>query len=1139
MSFPSSPCAAPARASRLPGGLVFISLLILFLAGHVVSAKSQKKSGLASLVPKNEWMSDSKAAFLLGRLLSESGKSRDESEHWFRRALAGPEPLAEARLELARIHVAAKDWHAAKAELEAARRDGLNDIRVRHLAAQIDLWQGNHVQAAAELQSLARENPASGSLWLELGQAWQWSGKYASAVQALNEGIQKASDRKSLLREARADAFVSLGRYSAALEEYRALASDTAEVPIGRMPAINRKLALTCRYSDNLAEAEDRLRHIWKKDPGDREVAVALVNVLARLDRPEESLPIMRSLLAAHPQDMKLLFLAADVDLALGHCIDARDELRKAFDAGSEADDIDEFKVTWANRLIQMGDFRTAIGLLQSITPRSGSWLRARLELGQALTSVERFAEAEQVYCLILRKDPACAGALVGMARMTFKAKRFDEAKNWCDKTIATGPDDKEARFILASLLALENTAGDASRQIEILLADRTTPDWILKQVPLILSRFRDVDPAGRLMQKCIRRLATSPACRLEHLFWSRADRQFSYIMNTIKKTRPRDLVAAGDLFAATESASAATDLYRAALKADPELFPATIKLGQQLGSVRRFSEAMQVTAGIAEAWPEHYDLARLRARLLAWNRRFPEALAAFERLATDDASDPGPLFEAARAAAWAGWPARSRGLYQRLREKEVHEDLLQELARLGKDPGWLMEEQRRLAGLVRAGATYQVYEQFRKDIEDARPRLVSETADVLDEISLKYRAAWRIQKEACLEEKAKDLVRQGHLRGSIPVFTELMAFAPGNEEIRFDLSQVYCSLGLVERERNAYRELLRIDPWHNLVRQADRKREIDTGSRLQLSWDRSWEAGRGQLSGMLRDHWQMAGETGIAPGWRVSVAENRWEYRPEIWRGTFSARGSSLRIWGVGNEWVRGQAGLTQRQFSSNRQYPGQRPRDGEDGFIDLSFNLQDAADLAIGFDRSAEYVNDIGLRDGVHIDSRWASLNIPFTPDWHGKVRIADQKYSDDNQGRLITWETGYAFTKLPDILRLIVSGELRNTDSHSRFVFLNGDLANIIHPYWTPQGYSSRNLTLQWYKDVSRIRISRADHHYLDLRVSCGDDSNENPSRRIEGTWHWEFSDRWVLEFRGMWHDSPDWKSRTFGILMEHRF
>ncbi len=464
------------------------------------------------------------------------------------------------------------------------------------------------------------------------------------------------------------------------------------------------------------------------------------------------------------------------------------------------------------------------------------------------------------------------------------------------------------------------------------------------------------------------------------------------------------------------------------------------------------------------------------QARLLARDRRYDEAREAYRRLRQADPDDPVAQRESARLAFWNKRPDEARTLYrshsrpaadfqigERLQQHSLTLDLGSALVRPPDWDGW-----DRLAELAR----------------DSNRQLSSATRTILEEILASTLADARQQKIFDLEERAKRAVWEGRLQASLPLFRHLLQTEPGNLEARFDLSQVQNRLGLRDHEAASYREILRLDPLHSLVRHAQRKHQVVGRPLLRMRFDRWTEEGRGELARMSWWRWRLEGETALGPRWRLDVGQNRWEYHPGLFGGAFRAGGPSLTLRGEFNPWVRLDASWQRQEFASERRILGQALPDRDAGQVGLRATVGDRLDIGLGLDRLDQFVNDIGLRNGLQARQRWLSAVWAAHRRFRVQGRWTRQDLTDDNRGRLFEWEAGYRVAEHPRLWRLVVSGEARDTDRSSVFITRSGRLADILHPYWTPQSYRSRAFTLHHQADLSKRLLASTDRHQVDV-------------------------------------------------------
>ena len=145
----------------------------------------------------------------------------------------------------------------------------------------------------------------------------------------------------------------------------------------------------------------------------------------------------------------------------------------------------------------------------------------------------------------------------------------------------------------------------------------------------------------------------------------------------------------------------------------------------------------------------------------------------------------------------------------------------------------------------------------------------------------------------------------------------------------------------------------------------------------------------------------------------------------------------------------------------------------------------------------------------------------------------------YTDNNQGIWLTIAPAFILLDEPEMLKLVVRGDYRNTENLSADVFEGGKLVNIIHPYWTPQDYTRGTLILEWRQQFSRETFAGAQQHYLALRVGGGIDSTGNKNLLLEAEWHYDFLKHWTLEARGTLDRSPAWNGTAASLAVIYRF
>jgi hypothetical protein len=129
--------------------------------------------------------------------------------------------------------------------------------------------------------------------------------------------------------------------------------------------------------------------------------------------------------------------------------------------------------------------------------------------------------------------------------------------------------------------------------------------------------------------------------------------------------------------------------------------------------------------------------------------------------------------------------------------------------------------------------------------------------------------------------------------------------------------------------------------------------------------------------------------------------------------------------------------------------------------------------------------------------------------------------------------------AWTDHPRIFKTILMLEYRDTDRAAVFIPGATGLANIVHPYWTPQDYTHAAVTLEWYRDLAKSYFVGSEEHLYDLRATFGTDSESNPALTLEADWRREWRNRWIFRAGLYLNLSREWDAHGMNLSLSRRF
>jgi hypothetical protein len=337
----------------------------------------------------------------------------------------------------------------------------------------------------------------------------------------------------------------------------------------------------------------------------------------------------------------------------------------------------------------------------------------------------------------------------------------------------------------------------------------------------------------------------------------------------------------------------------------------------------------------------------------------------------------------------------------------------------------------------------------------------------------------------------------------------------------------------MCDEEAQTYQDLLTIEPLHDRAELGLEKQRIRKNPSLTWNYTFWDETGRGELSQISRHQSRLFLDIPVACKNHLKLAAIRWDERPKKSNRNYQAYGHRIEFNSIVSPYFSGGIGWTKKYYQNHRL------PDRDTGYAHLWLNFRDYFRLGIGYDRSNVIYNDFGIQQGVQTDNWWVALKSPITRKLEISGKATSLNYSDDNAGEHLTLSGSYMFTDHPRVFKVTLTGDYRDTQEESLYLFNNRILTDITHPYWTPQDYWGGAVTLEWYHDISKIFFCGADLHYYDLRVTFATDTENNSACAFEADWYYEFSKHWLLQLKGLVHLSEQWDANGFWATIRYRF
>jgi len=1030
----------------------------------------------------------------------------------------------EARLALARI--LSYDEKTLPASLDlwrrlARERPGDRVVLLETARVLRRLKRGG--EAIKILEDLRREKE-DGDLLLELARAYHQEGRHEEAVSLYRRLRAGGAPATVSLDVEEGDALLAAGRLGEAVAAFRrGHEKDPAD------PAAYRKLALALSWSGRDGEALPLLEDRFAKSPLDEEVGLELARLYARRGEGQRARGVLQGLLATNRDNASLLSALADVEAGMGHAVLSR----RIYERLLERNPRDEaLKTRYAGAMFLWGDFYGIEKIAAEILAARPGDRKARLLLADALAASQRYEEAEGIYRLLLLDDERDRDARLGLAGVKVREKDFPAALAAAEDLLASVPDDPQALVLKGdALLGMKRTA-EAPAFYE---RAGTAEGWLKGG----RARLALGDAAGAAVAFAAAEALAPKDPRIAFYRKGRegvTDEGFVTALLREKSQDPRLLKELGDLYAAEGIFPTAERFYRQALAADGDFFPARMALAETLGAAGKHDEALAVYRDLDAQLPQTVKIMLGKARVLSWARRYDESLDVYGKIRRLNPRDPVPLREMARVAGWAKRYDGAQSYYRLLQDPPVDRLLLSTLESLRASDGRPLTQALRAEGPrgEEGAPPYLLYEAVSRDLAGKGGLIGPSDRRAAEAILTERLPAYRLQKGAYLEGEMKSLAREKRFQGALEAARELVAAMPGNEEAWFDTAQLQCALGLCDEEGETYRHLLHLDPLHGLVREALQRQEERSRPLLAARQSYWHEDGYGDLARITRHRTDLDLVIPFRCRYHLSLSGHHWIEKPDFTGSSYGADGFTVALGGVVNAALRGEARWTHKVYRD-------APLAARDtGFVGLSLRLRDYVRLGLSYERTDELYNYFGIRQGTQADVYSLTAESDLTRRLEVAGAVRHRRYRDDNQQNHLLVRGGYAFTDHPRILKVIVTGEYRDTQRENRFLYDGtGRLEDIVHPYWTPRHYYTAGLTVEWYHDLSRLFICGGKRHIYDIRLSAAADTNGNPALRAEVDWEWDFYRSWTLAVGAMIHRSRDWKGEALTGTIKRRF
>ena len=885
-----------------------------------------------------------------------------------------------------------------------------------------------------------------------------------------------------------------------------AISDDAARFELAKILAYERKTA---------AEALFHLARL-KQTHSDLTVRFLEGRAYASLAKHREAGAIFSELEKIPNLSFELLRDLAFGEFFLGHYGTAKCLFQRAR-VESPKKEIASFDLEYALTELAWGDTLEAQELLDALKEQKNEIPQKKLSLAQIkiLIAEERLNDAEQLLRGLLAEgfDPELAAMLL---EIRLRKKEFCLVEAWLSqfskeqgnllplmRTFASlqyqEKEYLEAAYFYKKIAQLEKN--DQARYEALKWAAASLDRSGVAPTPALLEEIEVLYPEGAAAQ-----------------FFSRGEldrNALAFIQNVEEIENPQILNEWAELYQAFDNPYFALRLQRKAVQLDPDYTPSMMALALLYPSLFDYAKGLCIVKKLVEEFGSFKFLLQ-EARALSWQKSYSQSVANYDALSALFPDNSLLVLEKARVLMWANRGDQALSVYQELFNPWVDEILVQELDITSEpDP-----------------CGFEYFEKLSDEASIDWDRSPFLKKSCLERFLLNHFALWRTQKDAYLEYLAKKAKWENRPLHALRYQENVLAEAPGNEEILFDHAEVYYSLGLWREANLNYGEINFIDPYHPLALVALNRNQILMKPAAFCSYEFWREFGRIELSAILVHKASLGISKRMIDNSYHRFSTDCYFEHGLLNHRTYPAAGFTYVFGKQLSEALTFEAKVIGKAYQSHI-------RSNIFGHLFLKYNFCDVAYVDLLFERRSQLYNQISIEQGIFSDSLSLHCLVPLRRDVLLEGRYTWLAYSDHNYLNWANLRTSFLLVEHPHEFWLRFEGEYRNTAFLDIPIYQGSTLVTIIHPYWCPKRYYMGCASLEYTYDFSPLDFGESEKRYVRAILRGGSDTEQNPFIALTLGGHIDFCDRWRYSLEGLVHHAPMWNAQGVWTTLEYFF
>ena len=309
--------------------------------------------------------------------------------------------------------------------------------------------------------------------------AKQRAGDLEGAVKGYREFL-KLHPEVTQIRSNLGASLAGLGQFEEAIHEYK-IALKQAPT----LPGLRLNLALAFYKTGRIGDAADELVRVHKEAPNNGQATLLLADCYFRMGQNKDVIRVLQPEEKRHPEDLAIAYLLGTALIRDGKAAEGQVLVDRILRNGDSA----EAHLMLGTARIQAADFTGAREELAKALALNANLPGAHVLYAHTLQVTGGPEEALREFKAELAIDPYNFESNLQIGAMLREEQKYDEAKPYLERALATRPGDLAVRYQLAAIALSEGKADEARHDLESIVKE--SPTFTEAHVSLSIAYFR------------------------------------------------------------------------------------------------------------------------------------------------------------------------------------------------------------------------------------------------------------------------------------------------------------------------------------------------------------------------------------------------------------------------------------------------------------------------------------------------------------------------------------------------------------------------------------------------------------------------------------------------------------------------